>query len=541
MSPSSAQPSSQQPPGGLGATAPPRRGAISAGPPILLLGAGCLPKLRALLDAPVGSERQPIVVIVPGAQRAAFEASVERGAWDDIDRHRVRFAFDDDPATVLDRAFPEWTPTSIHGATLVVGDPDLSAAEGRRWAEGFRAHHLAELAELATLRQRFIARAPHRSMPPRSLFGAVDASTTALQHLGRELAAAVTSLGVRAEFHAFDHQRDPFRPVRRLEALLRAAPDCLLSFVASRDRDWGALTAGIPTLSYWSSDPLRYPLDAMRFSSDDFVAVSSRRWIAHFAERGIEARHLPLASGLADPCRENPPDESRCDTILVVGHLPEPGDVLPPTLALHADALVSIAASGDSRPDASDHLADTDEERLLLRRGLAFARTGLERRAAAILLARAGLPLRIHGCERWRAAVAGTPAEGSWCGPLIDRAASAAAFRHAAAVVNVVSRAGVDELNMRVLDVAASAGVLISNDTPSLREALRLPHEALGYRSIEELPDIARALLDDPDRRAAIRIAARARAERDHGWQARWRVVFDWMSERSRATRCAAA
>jgi hypothetical protein len=497
--------------------------------------------VRSLIADGSPSERRPIVVIVTGDERARFEASVGRGEWDDIDRSLVRFALTDDPRTALDHAFPEWVPARVHGASLVVGDSAMPPSEQQRWTEGFRRRHLAELEELTELRRRFASRPPDRSGPPRSVFGAADVSTTALKHLGNELAAAAIALGLRAEFHTFDHQRDPFRPIRRLEALLRAAPQCLLSFVTSRDRDWGPITAGIPTVSYWSSDPLRYALDAMRFTSDDFVAVSSQRWIAHFAERGIEARHVPLASGLDDPCREDPPEESHCDTLLVVGHLPSPLDVLPRDLHGRADELHALAASGVDDPTASDGLARTDAERLALRRGLAFAITARERRAAAITLAHAGLPLRVHGCARWRNALADTPAEGAWCGPLIDRAASALAFRHAAAVVNVVSRTNADDLNMRVLDVAASGGVILSNDSPSLHAAFAVPNEALAYRSLDELPEIARSLLADPGRRRAVRAAARARALRDHSWEARWRTLFAWMRERRSEPRRAAA
>jgi spore maturation protein CgeB len=68
-----------------------------------------------------------------------------------------------------------------------------------------------------------------------------------------------------------------------------------------------------------------------------------------------------------------------------------------------------------------------------------------------------------------------------------------------------------------------------------------VPNEALAYRSLEELPEIARSLLADPGRRRAIRAAARARALRDHSWEARWRTLFAWMRERRSEPRRAAA
>lgn len=510
------------------------------GPPVILLGAGTGRLLRELLDGPLAGSRQPIAVIVPSSCRERFEAGVAAGAWDDVDRTRVRFAIGDDPSAAFDQAFADIGPARLHGASILIGDELLSEEERRRCMSTLSARHLREIGTLEAATRMFHAAGQSRSTPPRSVFGAADRSTTALRFLGADLVAAARRLGLRGDFLELDHRRDPFRPLRRLEALLDAKPDCLLSFVASRHRDWGSITAGIPTLSYWSSDPTRYDIDRMRFGEDDLVCVSDAAWTEPFSRIGVSAHHLPLASGLhasIEPARILP--ECERDRVILVGNLPAAEDVLPSDLhalvpSIHAAATEFLDGPADGTADElSRSVARDSDQRERIARAIEFAATRLERLRVAITLAEAKVPLRVHGCARWQQALAGTAAEGLWCGALDDRALSAAAFRNAAAVINVVSRNGRDGVNMRVFDVAACGGVLVSNDTPGLRRSFVVGREVLAFSGVSELPELLRPLLDDPSRRAAIRAAAEARARRDHTWEARWQRVFALLADRT--------
>ncbi len=509
------------------------------GPPVILLGAGNGALLRELLDGPLAGSRQPIAIIVPASCRDRFEASVAAGAWDGIDRDRVRFAIGDDPSAALDRAFADLGPARLHGASILVGDERLSDDERQRCMSILAQRHRGELQSIEAASGRFRAAVRTRVLPPRSVFGAADRSTTALRFLGADLIAAARQLGLRGTFLELDHRHDPFRPLRRLEALLEAQPDCLLSFVASRQRDWGAIAAGIPTLSYWSSDPTRYDIERMGFGEDDLVCVSDAAWTESFARIGVRAHHLPLASGLRaalDPAL----DRSECERnrVLLVGNLPAAEDVLPSDLhallpSIHGAAAEFLDCADGCTADAfARSLAREPLQRATVARAIEFAATRLERLRVATTLAAANVPLRIHGCARWQPALAGTAAEGLWEGALGDRASSAAAFRNAAAVINVVSRNGRDGVNMRVFDVAACGGVLVSSDTPGLRRAFAVGHEAVAFSTVAALPELVRPLLDDPSRRAAIRAAAETRALRDHTWEARWRRVFVLLAER---------
>lgn len=531
------------------------------GPPVLLIGAIDAERVRALLRGPLRASRQPIVVFIPATRAHAFEASVARGEWRDFDPGRVLTIIAEGPVAALDQAFRTWSPARLHGMSVVIGDPALPTADRDRYAAELRERHAQEDRSRTSQLVAFRSATAARSTPPRCVFGAADRSTTALRFLGLEMVASVRRLGSEGAFAIFDHVDDPFRPIRRLESLLSAAPDLLLSFVASRDRDWGALTAGIPTLSFWSSDPTRYPLDSMRFTDDDLVCVSDAAWIDDFAQRGVAARHLRLATGLFDWLpggalaeeRQEPGDDESADLegsrpaqshILLVGNLPTAEDALPTDLRAHANEIRSVARECVDLAPASIRERATSLARTLgtprasdrtIATSLEFCITAIDRIRAATSLASASLPLRVHGCTRWQSALAGTPAEGCWAGPLRGRRASALAFREAAAVVNLTSRNGRDGVNMRVFDVAGCGGVLCSNDTPGLRNAFVLGEEAIGFAAVDELPDRCRRLLGDPQHADRIRRAARERTLRDHTWDSRWREVFGWLAERGRS------
>lgn len=517
------------------------------GPPVVLLGGSRGERVAALLAGPLRGNRQPIVVVLPLEAEPAHHASVLLGEWANFDAERVRVVVAEDPSDALDRVFRDHAPPRLRGATVVSGDVRLPDELFERWRSRLQRRHDDETDLLSRKHGRFrsIVATRHAHPRPRTIFGAADGSTTALRHLGVDIVRAANRIDIAGDFLVLDHLRDPFRPVRRLEALLDAAPDLLLSFVASRQRDWGAIAEGIPTLSYWSSDPGRYGLDTMRFTADDLVCVSDAAWVEHFARRGVPAHHLPLATCLHDalPCAYGltapEPEDAK---VLLVGNLPSPLDVLPRSMHGLGPAIDRLVERDADRPDwsaadAARTLAASERieagELSLVTRAIEFAATRHDRIRAARLLFDAGVPLRIHGCPRWAEALAGTPVAACWAGLLADRRASAIAFRTALAVVNLVSRNGRDGVNMRVFDAAACGAVLATNDTPGLHAAFDVGREVLAFRTVDELPDLLRPVLADPSRRAAIRCAGAARARRDHTWEERLERVIGWLAERS--------
>ncbi len=512
------------------------------GSPVFVVGGPRGERVEALLAGPLRSSRHPIIVLLPSEEAEFHAASVARGDWDRFDRARVRVLVGDD-LQGLDHLVAPHAPARLHGATIVPGAGDASRPSIARLAACLRERYASEMRTIEEATKRYQARraASDRSPPFRSVFAAADASTTALKHLGAELVAAARQLGMGATYHEMDLHHDPFRPLRRLEAFLEASPDLLVAFVASRAREWGALAAGTPTISYWSSDPERYRLEAQGFSGDDLVCVSDRRWMRSFTSRGIEAHHVPLATGLGafDLEASGAEDDG---PVLVVGNLPDALDVLPGSLAGKAAEVRQLAkewcaAPGDTPLEAiaaSARLLADDDANGSLRRAVEFAATRLDRIAAAVTVATLGVPLVVHGDQRWAEALMGTAAEGTWQGPLVGREAAARAFRRAALVVNTISRNAVDALNMRALDVAAVGGVLVSTHRPGLADAFAMGREAFAYRSSEELAAVVRDLHRDPTRRAAVGSAARLRVRADHSWEARWRTFLGLLEARRR-------
>ena len=520
------------------------------GPPVLLIGGGHGERVAALLRGPLRDNRQPIAVLVPPERRAAHRQSVAAGEWSQFDPDRVRISAADDPSLGFDAAFGDALPTRLRGVAVLVGDATLPTVLCDREFRRLQIRYDQEARDISDSLQRFRSARAQPATEPTSVFGAADRSTTALRHLGDDLVRSAQRLGLRGEFLTLDHLRDPFRPIHRLEALLAAQPDLLLSFVASRERDWGTIAQGIPTLSYWSSDPARYDLASMPFTDDDLVCVSDIDWIETFRQHGVEAKHLPLATGLHDalpsPDEDLPPTLASSSHVLLVGNLPDATDVLPPSLHAVVPAVEAAALTVRRDPSASlsEHAASIGRlhrtgsaDVPTIARAIEFAATRLDRLGAAHRLVAAGIPLRIHGCTRWQQALAGSPTGAAWAGPLIDRRSSAIAFRDAAAVVNIVSRNGRDGVNMRVFDVAAAGGILLTNDTVGLRRSFRPGEEVLAFRSVEELPSLVQSLLSDPSRAARIREAGMQRARRDHTWEARWTQVFRWLRERRGAQR----
>ncbi|MBL9149614.1 MAG: glycosyltransferase [Phycisphaerae bacterium] len=484
--------------------------------PTILVGAGDGARARAALAD--NANGGPVAVLV--LDEPAFMTSVARGEWSDLlDHPRLLVGVGRDAVEAFGDAFAHDDSALPTLERVAIGDPALDGLRGNAEIAALGAHQRALLHALDTRR---LSASPSR---PPHLFTSVDRSTTALRHLARDMTAALGRLGVDATFHETDLAGDPFRAVRRLAAFVDAEPTHVLSFVNAAAREYGPLAGELVGISYWSSDPERYALDRLRFGPGELAFVSDRRWLASFAKRGISALHLPLASGLRsslDAATLAAPGDPR---VAIVGNLPRAEDVLTPELRLRADDCRRLASSG----------APLDALDPALRRAVEFERTHLERRDAAIELARAGIPIVVYGDARWRDALAGTPADGAWAGSLGSRRESARAFRQAALVVNVVSRNSEDAVNMRAFDVTACGGLLVSSRRQGLTDAFRIGAECEDFDTAEELVAVVRRLLGDPDSATRMRAAGEARALRDHTWDARWRTVFDALARRARA------
>jgi hypothetical protein len=81
-------------------------------------------------------------------------------------------------------------------------------------------------------------------------------------------------------------------------------------------------------------------------------------------------------------------------------------------------------------------------------------------------------------------------------------------------------------LKGRDFEVPMSGALYLTQDNPELTLVFDVGAEIMTYRGIDDCARTIRALLNDPERAARIRRAARARCLADHTYEARWAGVF---------------
>ena len=81
--------------------------------------------------------------------------------------------------------------------------------------------------------------------------------------------------------------------------------------------------------------------------------------------------------------------------------------------------------------------------------------------------------------------------------------------------------------NMRVFELAAVGTPQLSDAKADIRRHFTADREVVLYRSIAELRECARALLDDESRRRSLATRARERALREHTWAMRLAELLD--------------
>ncbi|HEX8903550.1 MAG TPA: glycosyltransferase, partial [Longimicrobiaceae bacterium] len=81
-------------------------------------------------------------------------------------------------------------------------------------------------------------------------------------------------------------------------------------------------------------------------------------------------------------------------------------------------------------------------------------------------------------------------------------------------------------LKGRDFEVPACGTVYLTSEHPDLHRVYDVGREVVTYRDADDCVRQIRGLLADPGRCAAIRVAARARCEREHGWVHRFAELF---------------
>jgi spore maturation protein CgeB len=87
-------------------------------------------------------------------------------------------------------------------------------------------------------------------------------------------------------------------------------------------------------------------------------------------------------------------------------------------------------------------------------------------------------------------------------------------------------------VNQRVFDVPACAGFLLTDHQEALEEAFDIGKEVIVFEDPEEIPDLVRFYLDNPQKRQVIAASGRERVLTEHTYRHRLHRIVDQMRSR---------
>lgn len=87
-------------------------------------------------------------------------------------------------------------------------------------------------------------------------------------------------------------------------------------------------------------------------------------------------------------------------------------------------------------------------------------------------------------------------------------------------------------VNQRVFDVPASGGFLLTDHQKAIGELFEIGKEVITYRDKEEIPELVRFYLDNPEARRGVAERGRERVLREHTYKQRLERIIDSMKER---------
>jgi spore maturation protein CgeB len=97
--------------------------------------------------------------------------------------------------------------------------------------------------------------------------------------------------------------------------------------------------------------------------------------------------------------------------------------------------------------------------------------------------------------------------------------------------VNVTMEQGVSSLNMRVFDVMACEGFLISDYKTDFEKLFDYEKEVVAYKHLDELPELVQYYLDHDDERREKARAARRRVLREHSYKKRAEFIINTLQK----------
>ena len=104
-------------------------------------------------------------------------------------------------------------------------------------------------------------------------------------------------------------------------------------------------------------------------------------------------------------------------------------------------------------------------------------------------------------------------------------------YNYAGVNVNVTMEQGITSLNMRVFDVMACEGFLVSDYKSDFEELFDMDKEIVCYRHVDELRELTDFYLKNDAARREIARAGRRRVLREHSYKQRAKFILDTLKE----------
>jgi hypothetical protein len=116
-------------------------------------------------------------------------------------------------------------------------------------------------------------------------------------------------------------------------------------------------------------------------------------------------------------------------------------------------------------------------------------------------------------------------------GPIDNNTELNKAYNYAKININVTMEQGITSLNMRVFDVMAAGGFLISDYKEDFMKLFKLDEEVVCWKNVEELPRLVDHYLSHPEERKKKAWAGRRRVMREHSYDRRAEYIIEKLTE----------
>jgi spore maturation protein CgeB len=376
---------------------------------------------------------------------------------------------------------------------------------------------------------RKFARPPYR-------FLMIDAGL----HLQTEMGAALRSVGHLVESVPLCADN----PQGMLSGLLRAAvafrPDAILTENHAGFDSRGSIGATLNDLDLpvivWYLDDFRFLIgeDSRHAFPRTLVCTFERRHVPLLQALGFRhVHHLPSACAI-EPGQATSPRNDLARATSFIGDTFESAKAkrFDPSFPARLDALV---AAGMSVDPGVDLVAE-----VLRRQGAGFASRAEAYRYAGYVLAHAtqryrqvllsqvvASDLHVFGDETWRS----LGLRAAIHGPTDPAAETPAIYRDSAVVLNLSSPQLITAVNLRVFDVPAAGGLLLTDWREDLDLLFDVSREVLVFRSVPEMNDLIAHYERRPAQREQLIAAGRARVLRDHRLEQRMQQLAQLAEE----------